>query len=228
MCGIFVATMTTKAMTFYRTSVGKKVVMAITGFIAFTWVTIHMIGNLQIYLGAERLNAYGELLHSMGSFLWVFRGIMTVVIISHIVAATQVTLQNIDARPTRYKIHRFRETTYAARTMWWGGPLVALFLLYHLMHLTFGNVHADFTDNIYNNVVFGFQTPWTSGVYIVAMLMLGLHLYHGVWSMFQSVGANHPKWNKWRRIFAVAFGLAIAVGNISIPVAVLSGIVKPV
>lgn len=215
-------------MTFYSTSVGKKVVMAITGCIAFGWVTVHMLGNMQIYLGPERLNDYGAMLHSLGGFLWVLRGVMAAIILTHLVAATQVTLQSIDARPVRYKVHRFRETTYAARTMWFGGPIIGIFVVYHLMHLTLGTVHPGFTDNVYNNVVFGFQVPWVSAAYIAAMLFLGLHLYHGLWSMIQSVGANHPKWNKWRKVFAVLFCLMIAGGNISIPVAVLTGLIRPV
>ena len=153
---------------------------------------------------------------------------MLAVVLLHVVAATQVTLQSMGARPTVYRLYRVRKTTYAARTMWWGGPLIALFIIYHLMHLTFGSVHPSFTDDVYNNVVLGFQVPWVSGVYIVAMILLGLHLYHGLWSMFQSVGVNHPKWNHWRRVFAVLFGLAIAAGNISMPVMVLAGVVKPV
>ena len=215
-------------MTFYSTSIGKKVVMAVTGFIVFGFVTIHMIGNLQVFLGPEYLNEYARLLHSMGGLLWAFRAVMLLAILFHIVAATQVTLQSINARDHRYKLHRFRETGYAARTMWWGGPLLALFVLYHLMHLTLGNVHQDFTDNNYNNVVVGFQVEWVSAIYIAAMVLLCLHLYHGLWSMFQTIGANHPKWNKWRRVFAVTFSLVIAAGNISIPVAILAGVVQPV
>ena len=218
--------MTTKVLTLYSTSIGKKVVMAITGFIAFAWVTVHMLGNLQVFLGPERLNDYGALLHSLGSFLWVLRGVMLFIILTHLITATQVTLRNIDARPKPYKRHRLRETTYAARTMWWGGPLIGLFVIFHLMHLTLGSVHPAFTENVYNNVVFGFQDQWVSGVYIAAMTLLGLHLYHGLWSMFQSMGASHPKWNKWRRAFAVLFSLLIAGGNISIPVAVLTGLVQ--
>jgi succinate dehydrogenase / fumarate reductase, cytochrome b subunit len=215
-------------MTFYRTSVGKKVVMAVTGFIVFGWVLAHMIGNLQVFQGPEKLNHYAELLQSLGAFLWIARGVMLAAILLHIIAATQVTLQSMGARPTVYRLHRMRKTTYAARTMWWGGPLIALFVIYHLMHLTFGSVHQGFTDDVYNNVVLGFQVPWVSGVYIAAMILLGFHLYHGLWSMFQSVGLNHPKWNHWRRVFAVLFGLTIAVGNISMPVMVLAGVVKPV
>jgi succinate dehydrogenase / fumarate reductase cytochrome b subunit len=215
-------------MTFYNTSIGKKVVMAITGFIAFGFVIAHMAGNLQIFLGPEKINKYAEFLHSMGAFLWVFRAAMAAAILLHITAACQVTWQSLGARPKLYRLYRMRKTTYAARTMWWGGPLIALFVIYHLMHLTFGNVHREFTDNVYNNIVLGFQEPWVSGVYIAATILLGLHLYHGLSSMFQSVGLNHPKWNHWRTVFAVLFGLTVAAGNVSMPVMVLAGVVKPV
>ncbi len=225
---LFEIKMTTQSMTFYSTSVGKKVVMAVTGFVAFGFLVVHMIGNLQVFQGPEKLNHYAEFLHNLGPFLWVFRAVMVAAIFWHIIAATQVTLQSMGARPTLYRLHRMRKTTYAARTMWWGGPLIALFVVYHLMHLTFGNVHQGFTENVYNNVVLGFQVPWVSGVYIAAMVLLGLHLYHGLWSMFQSVGLNHKKWNHWRKGFAILFGLTIAAGNISMPVMVLAGVVKPV
>jgi succinate dehydrogenase / fumarate reductase cytochrome b subunit len=214
--------MTTQNITFYSTSVGKKVVMAVSGVIVFGFVVVHMIGNLQVFMGPEKLNKYAEFLQSLGAFLWVFRALMVLAIFLHIIAATQVTLQSWAARPKLYRMHRMRETTYAARTMWWGGPLILLFVVYHLMHLTFGNVHEGFTENVYNNVVLGFQVPWVSGVYIAAMILLGL------WSMFQSVGLNHPKWNHWRKGFAILFGLTVAVGNISMPVLVLAGVVKPV
>jgi succinate dehydrogenase / fumarate reductase cytochrome b subunit len=187
-----------------------------------------MVGNLQVFQGAEKLNAYADFLHSMGGFLWVFRLVMAFAIILHIISATLVTLQNIQARPQRYKVQRYRTSTYAARTMWIGGPLIACFVIYHLLHLTVGSVHPGFTENVYNNVVFGFRVWWISLFYIAIMAVLGLHLFHGLSSMFKSVGAVHPKWKGWMQAFAVAFSLAIAVGNISIPVSVLIGIVNPV
>ncbi|MCP4601303.1 MAG: succinate dehydrogenase cytochrome b subunit [Proteobacteria bacterium] len=220
--------MTTAVMTFYGTSVGKKVVMAATGFIVFGFVTVHMIGNLQIFQGPERLNAYAEFLHGLGMVLWVFRLVMLASVILHIVAATQVTLQSWQARPTKYKMRRYRETTYAARTMRWGGPIIGLFVVYHLLHFTSGSVHPSFTDNVYNNVIIGFQMPCVSILYIIALVFVGLHLYHGVWSMFQSIGANHPKWNIWRRAVAVVFALFVTAAGASIPVAVLAGAIQPV
>ena len=215
-------------MTFYQTSVGKKVVMAVTGFLIFGWVTAHMLGNLQIFLGPDKLNAYAAFLMSLGGLLWIARVVMAAAVLLHVVAATQVTLQSWASRPVKYRVQRFRDTSYAARTMWIGGPLIGLFVAYHLMHLTFGSAHPGFTDNVYNNVVFGFQVPWVSAVYIAAMVLLGLHLSHGLWSMFQSMGLSHSRWNSLRKAFAIVFGVLIAAGNISMPIAVLAGIIQPV
>ena len=220
--------MTQTNIPFYSTSVGKKAVMAVTGVIAFGFVLVHMLGNLQVFLGAGALNKYARFLHDHSGALWAFRTVLVAAILLHIIAATQVTLQSMNARPKGYRVHRLRETSYAARTMWWGGPLIGLFVVYHLMHLTFGTVHPAFADNVYNNVVFGFRVPWVSAVYIVAMLLLAFHLSHGLWSMMQSLGLNHPKWNRWRKVFAVVFGLGIAAGNISIPISVLTGFIRPV
>jgi succinate dehydrogenase / fumarate reductase cytochrome b subunit len=213
---------------FNRSSVGKKVVMAITGFIVFFFVTVHLIGNLQIFQGPEKLNAYAEFLQSLGVFLWVFRVVLFISAVLHIIAATQVTLQSWKARSIKYKVQRYRETTYAARTMRFGGPIIGLFVLYHLLHFTFGTAHADFTDSVYHNVVAGFQIWWVSLVYMVALVFLGLHLYHGVWSMFQSMGAAHPKWNPWRRVIAVGFALFLTGAGLSVPIAVLAGVILPV
>jgi succinate dehydrogenase / fumarate reductase cytochrome b subunit len=229
--------MTEAEMTFYRTALGKKVVMAITGCITFGFVAVHVLGNLQIFLGPERLNRYAAFLQGLGGLLWVFRGVLVISVVLHIWSATLVTLQSWAARPKGYAVHRLRETTYAARTMRWGGPTIALFVIYHLLHFTTGQLHpspetfhatADGMANVFNNVVLGFQVPWTAAVYMVAMVLVGLHLYHGVWSMLQTIGASHPKWNAWRRRFALVFALFVTSGGLSIPVAVLAGLVVPV
>lgn len=217
-----------KALGFYETSVGKKMVMGLTGFIVFGFVVAHILGNLQVFRGPDKINAYAEFLHNLGGFLWVFRVGLLVSVILHIVAATQVTLQSLSARPTRYKVRRYRETTYAARTMRWGGPIILLFVVYHLLHFTFGTVHGNYSDNVYNNVVRGFQVWWIALVYIFALISVGLHLYHGVWSMFQSIGVAHAKWNSVRKTLAIVFALAVTLAGVSIPIAVLSGVVKPV
>lgn len=224
--------MTTAAMTFYSTSIGKKVVMAVSGFIFFGFVVVHMLGNLQIYISPQKINDYAAFLHDLGWLLWAFRAVIAAAAVLHIVSATQVTLQSWAARPRSYRLHRMQETTYAARTMRWGGVIIAAFVLYHVLHLTTGTVHPDGGEfvraDVYNNVIAGLSVPWVSAVYIVANFLVALHLYHGAWSMFQTVGASHEKWNPLRRVFAVFFAAAVGVGNISIPVSVLAGWLQPV
>jgi succinate dehydrogenase / fumarate reductase cytochrome b subunit len=143
------------------------------------------------------------------------------------VAAWQVSRRSRRARGSRYVKHAFVETDYAARTMRWGGVIILLFVLYHLMHLTWGNVHPDFRPGeVYHNVVVGFQNPLVALVYVAANLALGLHLYHGVWSLCQSLGLNHPRYNPWRRSAAAAFAFVVTAGNVSFPIAVLTGVVS--
>ena len=219
---------------FYRSAVGKKYVMAISGMILFAWILIHMLGNMKIYMGAEALNHYAEFLRTMGSpvlpaqtALWISRITLIVLAWLHIQSATQLTLMNRKARPVGYQRKDFVEADYASRTMRWGGVAIALFVVYHLLHLTTGQVHSDFVaGDAYHNVVSGFQNLGVSRVYIAANIALGFHLYHGLWSMFQSMGWNNPRFNSWRRVFATTFALVIAVGNISFPVAVLAGLVR--
>ncbi len=219
---------------FYRSAIGKKAVMAITGVLLFGWIFMHMLGNMKLYLGPEQMNEYAKWLRVMGApavprgtLLWVLRIALVVAVWLHIHAATQLTLMNRRSRPVAYNQRDSVVATYAARTMRWGGVIIALFVIYHLLHLTFGTVHPSFIENDpYHNVVAGFQVWWVSAFYIVANLALGLHLDHGLWSMFNSLGLNHVKFNRWRRYFATAFALIITLGNISFPIAVLTGVVR--
>jgi succinate dehydrogenase / fumarate reductase cytochrome b subunit len=212
--------------TFFGSSVGKKLVMAVTGIILFSFVLGHMAGNLQIYLGAEKLNDYAALLKGMGAMLWVVRLALLTVVGLHIWAATSLTLTSWKARPVDYRMTRYQESDYASRTMRWSGPLLFFFIVYHLLHLTVGSAHPSFdAHEVYDNVVIGFSNLWVSGFYILAMLALGLHMYHGLWSMLQTLGLSHPRYDVLRRVFAVAFTLVVVAGNISIPVAVLSGLI---
>src|SRR5512141_546296 len=219
---------------FYRSALGKKAVMAVTGVILFGWIFAHMVGNLKLYLGPEHLNEYARFLRVMGApalphetLLWISRVVLLIAAWLHIQAATQLTLMNRAARPVAYDRRDYVVASYASRTMRWGGVIILLFVIYHLMHLTWGNVHPDFIkDDPYHNVVRGFQVWWVSAFYIIANLALGLHLYHGLWSMFNSLGLNHMKFNAWRKYFAIAFAVIIAGANISFPVMVLLGIVR--
>lgn len=218
---------------FYRSSVGKKAVMAVTGVILFGWIFLHMVGNLKLYMGPEHLNEYAAFLRSMfgpavpeSGMLWLSRIILLVAVILHIHAAWALTVMNRNARPVGYHGRDYVKGTYAARTMRWGGVIIALFIVYHLLHLTTGHAHRQFIkDDVYHNVVTGFQVWWVAAIYIIANLALGLHLYHGVWAMFSSVGVTHKRFDHWRRGFATAFAVIITVANISFPLTVLTGLV---
>ncbi len=225
-----------KLIQLYRSSVGKKFLMAASGIVLFGFVLGHMLGNLKLYLGPESLNRYAEWLREIGypalphsGFLWLFRLVVLGAVGLHILAATQLTLLNRRARPVDYRGRQVVEADYASRTMRWGGVIIALFVLYHLAHFTLGPswAHPDFVPgDVYHNVVVGFQVPWVAGFYILANIALGFHLYHGLWSMFQSLGVDGESRQGWRRNFAVAFAWIIALANISFPVAVLTGIVS--
>ncbi len=221
----------TGVRSFYRTSIGKKTVMAVTGLIGVVFVIGHMIGNLLIYTGREGINAYGEFLHSTGEILWLVRFVLTLAVVFHIVAAVQLTIENRKARPQRYARQRRIQATFAARTLRWGGIILLLFIVYHILHFTLGvapGTPGEFqTGDVYNNVVYGFQNVWVALFYILAMSALGLHIFHGFWSLFQTLGLNNTRWNRLWRNLSIFIGIALFVGNISIPLAVLTGILKP-
>ncbi len=221
-------------VSFYRSSIGKKAVMAVTGAFLFGWILLHMLGNLKVYLGPEHYNEYAQFLVTMGApllpnktALIFVRTLLLIAVVLHIDAAVRLTLMNRAARPVDYRQREYPAASYASRTMRWGGVIIFLFVFYHLGHLTYGKFHPSFVEHdVYHNFVTGFQVWWASAIYIVANLALGLHLYHGLWSMFNSLGLNHPKLEPWKRIFATSFALLITVGNLSFPVAVLIGVVR--
>ena len=218
-----------RAGTLFTSSIGRKWIMAVSGLILFGFVLAHMSGNLLVYLGPEALNEYGEFLREFlhGGGLWAARGVLLAAVALHIWAAVSLSLENLSARPTGYRRSHHESSTYASRTMIWGGPILALFVIYHLLHFTTGQAHPDFVHgDVYHNFVVGFSNPVVVGVYIFAMLALGLHLYHGVWSMLQTMGANHPRWNDARKRAAAAFAVVIVAGNVSMPLAVLTGFVR--
>ncbi|PWT94207.1 MAG: succinate dehydrogenase [Acidobacteria bacterium] len=219
------------AIAIYRSSVGKKVIMGATGVIGFGYVLGHMIGNLQAFPffgGKEAFNAYAHFLHHSHGLIYVARVILITAVVLHIVAAYQLWRMSAQARPNTYERWDPVASNYASRTMRWTGPLLLLFIIYHLLHLTFGTVHPNFNreGDVYSNLVIGFQNPLVSGFYIVAMLALSLHLYHGIWSMFQSLGLNTPKYDPFFHHFAVVFTVLVTIGFISVPVGVLTGIIS--
>jgi succinate dehydrogenase / fumarate reductase cytochrome b subunit len=224
---------------FYKTAVGKKAVMAVTGIVLFGFVVGHMAGNLKAFAGAEAFDHYAEALRTLGApiappgvLLWVVRVALLAAVGLHIHAATSLVLMARRARPADYTRRERVQLDYAARTMRWGGVILLLYVVYHLLHLTFGTVHPDFQPpdaaghHAYRNLVVGLSHPVVAGFYVLASLVLGCHLYHGLWSMFQSLGWNHPRYNHWRRAFAVAFALAVAAGFVAVPVAVLLGVLS--
>ncbi len=210
--------------------------MAGTGILLFGFVLIHLAGNLKLYQGPEKINAYAEWLREVGTpalphggLLWAARAVLLAAVALHIAAAWRLTVLNRRARPIGYGRRQVVQASYAARTMRWGGVIVLLVVLYHLAQFTWGLswAHPDFVPgDVYHNVVAGFRLPWVGVAYVVAQLALALHLKHGLWSMFQSLGWNHPRYNPWRQRFATTFAVLIAAGNISFPVAVWAGWVR--
>lgn len=213
---------------FMASSVGRKVVMAGTGIILFGFVTVHMIGNTQAYMGAETFNAYAKFLHSMlhGGGIWIFRAVLLAATGLHIWSAVTLTLDNRAARPVGYRAQQNIASTWASRTMRWSGFILAAFIVYHLMHLTTGQAHPNFDHaNPYANFVNGFKVPAAAGFYIVAQLCLGLHMWHGVWSVTQSLGLAHPRFDSLRRGFATGLTVLVVGVNITYPIAVLTGFI---
>jgi succinate dehydrogenase / fumarate reductase, cytochrome b subunit len=221
----------TGTLSFWQTTIGKKAIMAVTGFILFGFVVAHLLGNLQIYVSPEQINHYAASLRAIPALLWGARITLLVAVILHIWSSFELWRLQRAARPVPYVKKANVHSTYASRTMMWSGPIVLAFVIFHLLHFTFGVVHpgGPFVEgNVYNNVVTGFQFWAVSLFYIIAMVLLCLHLYHGLWSMFQSLGFSHPVYTPWLKLFAKIVAILIAAGNISIPVAVLAGFLKPV
>lgn len=215
-----------QAARFYQASIGKKAVMAVTGLILFGYVLAHLIGNLQVYLGPEQINRYAEFLHSKPALLWIARLVLLTAVGLHVVTSLQLWILKRRARPIRYVKEEYVPAGYASRTMLWSGPLIAAFVVFHILHLTTGSANLPFRDlDVYHNVVNGFRIPAVSISYIVAMALLCMHLYHGLWSMFQSVGISHLRYTPLLKRLAAAFAIFIAAGNISIPVAVITGLI---
>ena len=227
---------------FYSTATGKKYVMAITGLIGVLFVIGHMVGNLKAYLGVvthdgERiydLDVYGEFLREIlvpilprTIFLWLMRFGLIGAVLLHLHAAYSLTRLNHKARPQRYQSKRdYVAANFASRTMRYTGIIVLLFIAWHLADLTWGWVNPDFVRGaVYRNLDASLSRIPIAALYIVANIALGTHIYHGFWSLFQSLGWNWPRFNKWREWAAAAIATIIVVGNVSIPIAVLAGII---
>ena len=228
---------------FYSTAVGKKYVMAITGIIGIGFVVVHMIGNLKAYLGVitegdERvydIDVYGEFLREIlvpilprTYFLWILRLLLIGAVLLHIHAAYTLTVMNRKARPVKYQTARdYQIANFASRSMRWTGIIVALFILWHLADLTWGLTNPDFSrGDVYRNIDASLSRIPVAALYIVANIALGIHLFHGTWSLFQSMGWNNPRFNAWRRMLATGIATIVVVGNVSFPIAVLAGVVE--
>jgi len=221
---------------FLKSNMGMKVIMALSGLMLVGFVVMHSLGNLQIFLGKDTLNHYGEMLQGNQEVLWILRSGLILAVVAHIVSAVILTRRSRAARPVAYKVHKRVSESYSARTMRWGGLIVLAFIVFHIQHLTTGAVHPafqhcatvgdDFRCYVYENVVAGFEGQW--GVvtfYVVAQIAIAMHLAHGVWSMCRSLGMNNPRSDAMARKAAIAIATVVGFINCFIPIAVAAGLV---
>ncbi|MDX2343981.1 MAG: succinate dehydrogenase cytochrome b subunit [Acidimicrobiia bacterium] len=221
---------------FYRSDVAKKWTMAVSGIILLGYIAAHMVGNMKVYLGPEPINEYGHALRELGGhlvpeehLLWIMRIGLAIAFGIHVHAAYSLTRKNLAARgKVRYDVPReYLAANYASRTMRYSGVIVLLFIAFHVADLTIGTTNPDHVSgDIYNNMVASFERLPVAIAYIVANLALGFHIFHGVWSLFQRIGANNQVYNKWRRYLAWGFTAVIIGGNLSFPIAVQLGIIS--
>ena len=223
----------------YSTAVGKKYVMAITGIIWIGFVIVHMIGNLKVYLGIVDgqydIDVYGEYLRDIlvpilprTWFLWILRVVLIVALVLHVHAAYSLTVLNRRARPVKYQSARdYEVANFASRTMRWSGIIVLLFLFFHLADFTWGWFNPDFERGaVYRNLDASLSRLPVAILYIVANIALGIHLFHGTWSLFQSMGWNNPRFNQWRRYLAAGIATVVVVGNCSFPIMAQAGVIE--
>ncbi|AHG90837.1 succinate dehydrogenase (or fumarate reductase) cytochrome b subunit, b558 family [Gemmatirosa kalamazoonensis] len=218
---------------FWRSQIGKKIVMAVTGLIGVAFVLGHMIGNLQVFEGAEKINAYGRFLHhTVGTELWLVRAGLLAAVVLHVVAATQLTAQARASRPQAYHRREPQVSTLASRTMRVGGFLLLAFIILHILHFTVRAFPGyDQTDplggvDVYRNLLLAFRNPLWTLFYVVSMVFLGLHLYHGFWSSFRTLGAAKPSRVPLHRTAALVVALIVWAGFTIVPLAVFFGAVR--
>lgn len=211
---------------FYRSTIGKKIVMALTGLIGVGFVTGHMLGNLLVFQGPEAMNAYAEFLKSNMKLLWAVRLVLLGAVGLHVHAAWSLSRLARAARPAGYDRQVLQVSTLSARSLRIGGVILLVFLVFHLLHFTVGTLHPAFSPtDVYGNVMIGLAVPAVTAFYLLAMASLALHLHHGIWSLFQTLGWNHPHINPLRRRLAALLAIVIAAGFAAIPVAVAFGLV---
>ena len=212
----------------WNTSVGKKAVMAVTGLIMVAYLITHVLANLMVFQGPAKINAYSAFLHGTGGALWAARLVLLAALVLHVVAAAQLTARRRAARPVPYAAGREPQvSTFASRTLRWGGVLILLFLVYHILHFTLGTVHTSFVEgDPYHNVVAGFGNPLVIVFYELALAAVGFHLYHGIWSSGRSLGVSPPAPHPLKRQLALALSVLIWAGFTVIPIAVYAGVVR--
>jgi succinate dehydrogenase / fumarate reductase cytochrome b subunit len=212
---------------FYGATIGKKIVMAVTGVILVLFLVGHVAGNLQILAGAEKINHYAELLHSSAGMLWGVRVVLIASAVLHVRAALQLYALKAAARPVAYAKKENRGATLASRFMIWTGYALGAFLVYHILHFTTGNAHPDFIPgDVFHNVTTAFQNPAIAAIYIVCMVFVSMHLYHGLFSFTQSLGLSHPRYSANAKAVAKVLAVLIAAGFAAVPIAVLAAVVK--
>ncbi|MFF0297337.1 succinate dehydrogenase cytochrome b subunit [Kitasatospora sp. NPDC004614] len=221
------------AAALWRSSVGKKAVMAVSGLLMLAYLVAHMLGNLKVFFGPDDLNGYAYWLRTIGQpllhfgwFLWLARAVLLAAVVAHGVAAYQLSRRDLRARPQQY-VHRRRRASYATRTMRWGGVILGLFIVWHILDLTTLTVNpAAEEGRPYQNIVASFSTWYGGGIYLLAVLALGLHVRHGFWSAAQTLGVNNPRRDRVLKFAANALALLLTVGFASVPVAVMTGLVR--
>ncbi|MEU5777361.1 succinate dehydrogenase [Streptomyces venezuelae] len=226
-------TSTSTARTVWGSTVGKKAVMAASGLVMIAYLVVHMVANVKIYFGAADFDAYGHWLRVMGDpvlhrewGLWIARVVLLVSVVAHGVSAYQLSRRDIKARPTQY-VHKKPRATYATRTMRWGGVILGLFIVWHILDITTGTVHPGFEEGKpYNNVVDTFSTWYGNVIYITAMLAMGMHVRHGLWSAAQTLGVGSRVRDRSLKAVANGLALVLTVGFVSVPVGVMTGVVS--
>jgi succinate dehydrogenase / fumarate reductase cytochrome b subunit len=204
--------------------IGKKAVMALSGVVLYGFVFVHMAGNLQYFIGPTALDAYGAKLRETPALLWGIRGVLLLALILHVLAAVALSAQARAARPARYRTWQRRDSSLASRTMFLGGLLLLAYVVFHILHMTTGHAHPEFVEGaVTQNLIVGLSSVPVAIFYIVATVGLAFHLYHGVWSSFNSIGLNHPKYTPKIKLFSKLFAVVVTAGFVVIPVAVLAG-----
>ncbi len=217
--------MTQMALRLYQTSVGKKGVMALTGLPLSGFVLVHMIGNLQFFAGADALDGYAALLHRSAPLLWGLRLLLLSALALHVVTGALLIVEGLRARPQGYAGRRYLAVTTSSRTMRWSGPLMLLFIGFHLLHFTTGQLHPDFVaGEVFRNLLLGLAAPAAAAAYYAGVILLGLHLKHGLWSLMQTLGLNGTRTDGALRALAAVAAVAVVLGFLSIPTTVLAGL----